>query len=140
MSRKLWAWIRRALCAPLALALTCGAVYADPGCGASCQHWHCPPPYHHCQEGPPCIKFKCGCPKPVCPPCTLEHYGYYETCWRPWAFPPDWTHCPVPPPSAHLEMPGGMVPLPAQPGTMPGAGQGNGNVNPEQVLPTPRCR
>jgi len=33
----------------------------------------CPHPYVHCQEGPPCIKFKCGCPKPVCYPCNLQY-------------------------------------------------------------------
>jgi len=54
----------------------------------------CPPPFVHCQEGPPRLKFKCACPKPVCDPCNLEHYGYYQTCWRPWSFPPDARHCP----------------------------------------------
>ena len=63
----------------------------------------CPPPYIHCAEGPPCIKFKCACPKPVCDPCSLEHYGYYQTCWRPSSFQPDWSHCPVPAPAIVLE-------------------------------------
>ena len=49
-------------------------------------------------EKPPCIKWHCVCPKPVCNPCELEHYGYYPTCWRPWAYPPDYSYCPVPPP------------------------------------------
>lgn len=61
----------------------------------------CPPPYVHCQEGPPCIKFKCSCPKPVCNPCNLRSWGYYENCWHPWPYPPNWSHCrdlpPVPP-------------------------------------------
>ena len=54
----------------------------------------CPPPYVHHHEGPPRLWFKCACPKPVCDPCSLEHYGYYQTCWRPWSFPPDMSHCP----------------------------------------------
>jgi hypothetical protein len=65
-----------------------------------CCHQWCPPCYIHCAEGAPKIKFKCGCPKPVCDPCSLEHYGYYRTCWQPWPFAPDWSHCPVPPPGA----------------------------------------
>jgi hypothetical protein len=69
-------------------------------CYSCCSHQVCPPYYNHCTEGPPKIKFKCGCPKPVCGPCTLEHYGYYPTCWRPWPFPPDLSHCPGPPPDA----------------------------------------
>lgn len=71
------------------------------GC-LTCRH-KCPPPYVHCQEGPPCLRFKCGCPKPVCDPCTLEHYGYYQTCWRPWSFPPDASHCPQPQPVIELQ-------------------------------------
>jgi hypothetical protein len=66
---------------------------------------HCPPCLKHYYEGPPRIKFKCSCPKPICDPCHLEHYGYYQTCWAPWPFPPDWSHCPVPPPSVALPPP-----------------------------------
>jgi len=40
----------------------------------------CPPPYLWFSEGPPWIKFKKACPRPVCDPCNLEHYGYYQTC------------------------------------------------------------
>ena len=29
---------------------------------------------------------------------NLPHYGYYQTCWHPWPFPPDWSHCTVLPP------------------------------------------
>jgi hypothetical protein len=68
------------------------------GCCGGCEK--CPPPYCHCQERPPRIHFRCGCAKPVCDPCTLEHFGYYRTCWQPWPFPPDWSHCQVPPPGA----------------------------------------
>src|SRR5262249_1026174 len=61
----------------------------------------CPPPYVHCFEGPPRIKFKHACPKPVCGPCEIQHYGYYPTCWRPFPWPPDYTCCPTPQPG-HL--------------------------------------
>src|SRR5436309_7775940 len=74
--------------APAAVAQECDA----------CGKGHCPPFYKYHYEGPPKIKFKCGCPRPVCDHCNLPHYGYYQTCWHPWPFPPDWSHCPVPPP------------------------------------------
>lgn len=73
---------------------TCG------GHAAACTHpgpkVHCPPPYYHVYEGPPCLKFKKGCPRPVCDPCELPHFGYFQTCWSPWPYPPDWRHCPYP--------------------------------------------
>jgi hypothetical protein len=34
----------------------------------------------------------------------LPHWGFYETCWSPWPFPPDWTHCPTPPPAAFVAL------------------------------------
>src|SRR5437588_8561919 len=58
--------------------------------------WRCPPPYVHCQEGPPRLKFKCACPRPVCSPCDLRHYGYYPTCWSPYPWPLDYSCCPPP--------------------------------------------
>ena len=72
--------------------------------GAKCCHTHCPPHYRHCQEGPPKIKFHQGCPKPICNPCALPHWGHYQTCWSPWPFPPDWSHCPTPPPAAAVTL------------------------------------
>jgi hypothetical protein len=51
-------------------------------------------------ERPPCIKFRCGCPKPVCCPSEAPNWGYFQNCWRPWMWPPDYSHCPVPPPGA----------------------------------------
>ena len=48
---------------------------------------HCPPPYVHCTEQPPRIRFKGVCPKPVCPPCDEEFWGYYPTDWRRWPAP-----------------------------------------------------
>jgi hypothetical protein len=139
MSRKVMRMGRRLLAIPLMLALAGGPLYADPCDEGCCQRCNCPPPYRHCMERPPRIKFKCACPKPVCPPCELEHWGYYETCWRPWPFPPDWTHCPVPPPSAHLEAQGfpGMS-MPPEPSGMPGLDNGDSGIRPNQQLPTPR--
>lgn len=66
------------------LALTCGAFLL--GTASTCLAFgkDCPPPYVHCQEKGPRIKFKCGCPRPVCPPCDSPWFGYYPTCWSPW--------------------------------------------------------
>jgi hypothetical protein len=58
--------------------------------------WRCPPPYCHRQEGPPRLKFKCVCPRPVCGPCDLQHFGYYPTCWSPYPWLPDYSCCPAP--------------------------------------------
>jgi hypothetical protein len=66
---------------------------------------HCPPPFYHVYEGPPCLKFKKGCPRPVCDPCELPHFGYYQTCWSPWPYPRDFRHCPYPTPSDVLPSP-----------------------------------
>lgn len=76
--------------------------------GCCCEK--CPPPYVHRMEGPPCIKFKCGCPKPVCDPCNLRSWGYYENAWHPWPYPPNWSHCrdlpPAGPPPMTIVVPG----------------------------------
>jgi hypothetical protein len=104
------------LCCLLGAGLLVGAPRAHAGllgyfgCVDGCCDHQCCPKFRHCQEGPPKIKMKWGCSRPVCEPCSLEHYGYYRPCWQAWPFPPDWTHCPVPPPS---ELP---------PGNAPGAG------------------
>ena len=71
----------------------------------SCGYYNgkpCPPWVKYRFEGPPRLKFKHGCPRPLCDPCNLPHYGYYQTCWHPWPFPPDWSHCPVPPPGTQV--------------------------------------
>jgi hypothetical protein len=78
-----------------------------------------------CRPRPPHIHWKCVCPKPICNPCELPHYGYYHTCWHPYPFPPDYSHCEAPPP----EVLGGMMGTPAKPATMPGA---------DESLPSPR--
>jgi hypothetical protein len=92
----------------------------------------CPPPFVHHSEGPPNLKFKKACPKPVCDPCTLPHYGYFQTCWRPWLLPPDWSHCPVPPPGA-------LVPQPPPPPYPPPPGRWiEPTPAPVPTLPKPR--
>jgi hypothetical protein len=87
-------------CAPGATGGCASCASGLPGCLTKC-----PPPFIHHYEGPPKLKYKKACPRPVCDPCNLEHYGYYQTCWAPWPFPPDWSHCPVPPPGAVLPPP-----------------------------------
>src|SRR5271169_1021774 len=59
------------------LGAPCGGV-CETGC---CQRFHCPPPFVHCQERPPCIVIRCGCPRPVCNPCMSPNFGYFQTCW-----------------------------------------------------------
>jgi hypothetical protein len=93
------------------LILLAGLVVPAQAQNCDCNKDCCPPCYKYRYEGPPKIKFKKGCPKPLCDPCNLPHYGYYPTCWGPWPFQQDWCHCPVPPPAA-------LVPpyAPKQPG------------------------
>lgn len=92
------------IAACLMLALTSSLVQAGSadGCGCSCGCG----PSHHCPKTVFCVpkrpnlKFKRVCPKPVCNPCDLDNYGYYDTCWHPWPFPPNYSHCVLPPASA----------------------------------------
>jgi hypothetical protein len=95
-----------------------GVCRAEEGDG----HHHCPPCYVHHMERPPKLKFKCDCPRPVCPPYCSEFYGYYPTCWRAW--PAGWSNCPDRNPPWVAAAPELMQPVspyasPAQP--MPGA-------------------
>jgi hypothetical protein len=123
---------KRAVCLAVVLSFTPAAL-ADPDCGNCCTHWpHCPPCFIHCQEGPPKIKFSCGCPAPVCGPCTLEHFGYYQPCVRPYPWPPDWDHCPVPPPSLATTASVPVITMPAPGGRL------TPQADPNQILPTPR--
>lgn len=101
---------------------------AGEGQSGNCCNHCCPPYMKHCFEGAPKIKFKHGCPKPICDPCNLPHFGYYQTCWSPWPFPPDWSHCRVQPTST-------MVP--PHPGRPPVAAD-QGNVLPNEQGPIPR--
>ena len=100
MGRNRMAWclpaLGLALVAPGGIAWGQGILgHGHDGCGGKVP---CPPPFIWYSEGPPRIKFKHACPRPVCNPCQVEHAGYFQTCWTPWPFPPDWSHCPTPPP------------------------------------------
>ncbi len=82
-------------------------------------------------EKPPCIKFKCICPKPVCEPCNLDGYGYYATCWHPWPYPPNCGYYPAPAPGAvAVAVPPPLIGGPPGPAT-PG-------VSPDETLPPPQ--
>ena len=125
-------WKRTTLA--LALLLAAGsfgssplhAQQACPTCpvGAACHphHERCPPPFVHWQEGPPRIRYKHACPRPVCNPCDLPHFGYFQPRWRPWPFPPGWSHCPEMPPIATIypgPLPATAVPVPTEPEPTP---------------------
>lgn len=79
---------------PAAFGQDCGTCST---CGIQPPTHHCPPKFWHWEEGPPKLKFKRACPKPVCDPCSLPHAGYFQTCWSPWPWAPDWSHCALPP-------------------------------------------
>jgi hypothetical protein len=145
------------LLAGLALLGTASLAWADDGGCATCgggvststgncgSNTHCPPHFVHFMERPPCIKFKCSCPRPVCDPCDLPHFGYYQPCWRPWPFPPDWSHCACPPPSTLVPPPtattsaGGYNPGVYNPGGSPyNVTPPAKPANPDPDLPSPR--
>ena len=123
------------------------ATFGTP-CAVGCQTHHCPPHYKHCMEGAPRICWQHGCPRPVCNPCDLPHWGYFETCWNPWPFAPNWG-CSTPPPAAfvtldpyvHPNLPRTVPPTrtaPPMPSVVPQSfpmNPGNGGVTP---LPPPR--
>jgi len=107
----------------LPAALLCGPakvqaqhLFGRGGDCYSCQRFHCPPGLKHCQEGPPHIHIHRGCPKPICNPCQNPNWGYFEPCWNPWPWPPDYSHCRVPPPAASVILDPGV---PAMPAPMP---------------------
>src|SRR4051812_2553310 len=103
-----------------AAGLCAGPAARADGVLLNCFNPHCPK-CKHCFEGPPIIKFKAGCPKPCCDPCSLEHFGYYRTCWAPWPYGPDWGHCAVMPPGAVVPPHPGRAPVEATPSsTRPG--------------------
>jgi len=122
-----------------------GCATCATGCESGiCQRFHCPPPFHHCMERPPCIRIHVGCPRPVCNPCNLPNFGYFQTCWTPWPLPPDWSHCKVPPPAAMVQLTGPVaapgVPsiAPSKQSAAPGAPvYPNANTNPPPVILTP---
>jgi hypothetical protein len=81
----------------------------------TCQTHHCPPKLQHCMEGEPKIHVKIGCPKPIRNPCAQPNWGYYEKCWNPWPFAPNWSHCNATPPAATVALAerayGGLTPF-----------------------------
>ncbi len=93
----------------LAPCLVLTAVSRPAGAGEC----HCPTTVF-CRPKEPRIKYKNVCPKPICPACEMENYGFYPTCWHPWPFPPNYAHCEgpaiAPPPGAAL--PPGPLPMP----------------------------
>jgi hypothetical protein len=125
---------------------TCGVSFGTP-CAAPCQSFHCPPAYKHCYEGAPHLHFHRGCPHPICNPCDLPQWGYFETCWTPWPFPPSFAHCPVPPPAQFMPLNAYGSQLPPVRSTPPGAGpqapptpmfpSGSGQ---EELIPLPQPR
>lgn len=108
-------------------------------CPVGCQTHHCPPALQHCQEGAPKIRVKCGCPKPICNPCTQPNWGYYETCWRPWPFEPNYHHCIELPPAATIALTGPQNPNYPYYGPNGQGGYPNQGVapNPGRVAPLP---
>jgi hypothetical protein len=87
----------RSTTASLALFLApCLALTAAGSAAMADDCLHCPKTVF-CRPMAPKIKYKCVCPKPVCPCDALENFGYYPTCWHAWPFPPNYSHCPSPP-------------------------------------------
>lgn len=102
--------------------------------------------YVFCTPRPPILRFPYVCGKPVVDPCTWDHYGYYQTCWAPWGFPPAHCHCPTQQLAAvvpahtpradffsgdiRAQQPNLPVPGTAAPMTLP-------KKEPEAALPTP---
>ena len=81
----------------------CGPFITSLSCGPKC-HGPCPPALKYIYEGAPHIHWHRGCPHPICNPCDLPTWGYFETCWTPWPFPPNWSHCPTVPPAAYVHL------------------------------------
>jgi hypothetical protein len=121
-----------------------GPAFGGAGCAscgtscATCQRIHCPPHFYHCVERPPVICWKFGCPRPVCNPCELPNFGYFQTCWTPWPFPPDWSHCRVPPPAAYVQLP--QPPLPGVPGSSLNGTTGQPSMRGDEMLPVPNSK
>jgi hypothetical protein len=115
---KLLTWL--GLSAVMTLALPtlgwaqCGPFLSGISCGP--RHQHCPPAFKYIYEPGPNIHWHCGCPHPICNPCDLPNWGYHETCWTPYPFPPNWSHCATLPPAAYVNLnPFGGQPLQGTP-------------------------
>jgi hypothetical protein len=139
-----WRWLSALLLAGLAATAWSDTARADGGsCPAggcatgtcatgNCGSWFsCCPKYHFTIEKPPKICFKKVCSKPLCDLCDIEGNGYFPTCWRPWAYPPNYSHCPVPPPGVLASLPPPLIG--DAPAMMPEAPPG-----PSDPLPAPR--
>jgi hypothetical protein len=109
----LLAWAPSSFAQQACLGQPCCAP-ADCSCKPGCNVWNCPPPYKYCMESPPCICVICACPKPVCCPADAPNWGYFQTCWRPYPWGPNWSHCYGVPPAAQVALP--VAGMPAQPG------------------------
>lgn len=111
------------------------ATFGAP-CAVGCHRTHCPPAFKHCYEGGPHIHWTRGCPHPICNPCDLPHWGFYETCWTPWPWPTNFAHCPTPPPAQFVNMHGvpdhRLPPVRTMPAPMPTPG-----VAPPPAFPMP---
>ena len=119
---------------PAALALLMFSPTAwGQDCCPSCKVFCCPH-YKHQTEGGPRICFWPCCGRPVNNLCVnpAPNWGYYQTCWSPWPWGPDWSHCPVQPPASLVWPPGApeVLPSPNRPPTR--------QVPPGSVLPAPR--
>src|SRR5579875_3722245 len=62
------------LLAPLFLPLALN--HAAAGTRFFCQKTVFPAPRN------PCVRYKRICPKPVCPCCPIENFGYFPACWQ----------------------------------------------------------
>ena len=110
----LWFALPDLVCAQQPGCATC-PTFSIYSCAPHCQSHHCPPAYKHCYEGPPHIHWHRGCPHPVGNPCEMPHWGYFEACWTPWPYAPNWSHCPTLPPAAYVNLhPYGSTTLPPQ--------------------------
>ncbi len=118
----------------LLAAVALGGAWASQAAASHVSHLFCHA-NKRCQEKPPKWKIQRVCPKPICDPCLLEHHGYYHTCWRPSTVPPDWSHCPVPPPAV-VYFPGPGQPGPD--GSMPAPAADPGQPAGEPPLGAPR--
>ena len=99
----------------------------------SCKMFCCPH-HKHCTEGGPRICFWCGCGRPIANPCTSPNWGYYQTCWSPWPWGPDWSHCPVQPPASVVWPPGPPGEGPLLPNSIPSRQGLPGNIPPPRPL------
>ncbi|HZZ77549.1 MAG TPA: hypothetical protein VFE62_03465 [Gemmataceae bacterium] len=61
----------------------------------ACQAGGCAP-YRPVADGPPRVNWKRGCPRPICNPSDPPQCDYYDSCWKAWPYPANWTKSPPP--------------------------------------------